>query len=150
VVQLVLLVAPRYRGVDQDLLLTAAIFHDMGKISELSFERSFDYTDPGRLLGHIVLTVEMLDQKIRTIPDFPENVALLLKHLVVSHHGQYEFGSPKLPMTMEALLLNHLDDLDAKLNAVLALLEKEKENPSRWTSYNKLFERFIYKPEENG
>ena len=150
VVQLVLLVAPRYRGVDQDLLLTAAIFHDMGKISELSFERSFDYTDPGRLLGHIVLTIEMLDQKISAIPDFPENVALLLKHLVVSHHGQYEFGSPKLPMTLEALLLNHLDDLDAKLNAVLALLEKEKENPSRWTSYNKLFERFIYKPEENG
>jgi len=150
VVQLVLLISPRYKGVDQDLLLAAAVFHDMGKISELSFERSFDYTDPGRLLGHITLTLEMLDPKIRSIPDFPENLALLLKHLILSHHGQYEFGSPKLPMTLEALLLHHLDDLDAKMNAVLALLEKEKENPSRWTTYYKLLERFIYKPEENG
>jgi 3'-5' exoribonuclease len=148
VVQLVLLVAPRYKGIDQDLLLAGAVFHDLGKISELSFERSFDYTDPGRLLGHIILTVEMVDQKIRTIPDFPENLALLLKHLILSHHGEYEFGSPKLPMTLEALLLHHLDDLDAKVNAVLAWVEKEKENPSRWTSYNKLFERFIYKPDE--
>jgi 3'-5' exoribonuclease len=148
IVQLVLLIGPRYPGIDQDLLLTGAILHDMGKISELSFERTFDYTDPGRLLGHIILTVEMIDEKMRTIPDFPENLSLPLKHLILSHHGEYEFGSPKLPMTLEALLLHHLDDLDAKINAVMAWIEKEKGNPSRWTSYNKLFDRFIYKPED--
>jgi len=144
-VHLVLLIGPRYPGIDQDLLLTGTIFHDMGKISELSFERAFDYTDPGRLLGHIVLTVEMVDEKIRTIPDFPENLSLLLKHLILSHHGEYEFGSPKLPMTLEAVLLHHIDDMDAKMNAVMAWIEKEKDNPSRWTSYYKLFDRFIYK-----
>jgi 3'-5' exoribonuclease len=146
VVQLVLLVGPRYKGIDQDLLLTGAIFHDMGKISELSFERAFDYTDPGRLLGHIILTVEMIDEKIRTIQEFPESLSLLLKHLILSHHGEYEFGSPKLPMTLEALLLHQLDDLDAKVNAFTAWIEKEKEGSSRWTSYHKLFDRFIFKP----
>jgi 3'-5' exoribonuclease len=146
VVQLVLLVGPRYKGIDQDLLLTGAIFHDLGKISELSFERAFDYTDPGRLLGHIILTVEMIDEKIRTIQEFPESLSLLLKHLILSHHGEYEFGSPKLPMTLEALLLHQLDDLDAKVNAFTAWIEKEKEGSSRWTSYHKLFDRFIFKP----
>ena len=149
VVQLVLLIGPRYKGIDQDLLLTGAIFHDLGKIFELSFERAFDYTDPGRLLGHITLTVEMVDEKMRTIPDFPETLSLLLKHVLLSHHGEYEFGSPKLPMTLEALLLHHLDDLDAKVNAFMAWIEKEKDAPSRWTSYHKLFDRFIYKPEED-
>ena len=148
-VQLVLLISPRYPGIDQDLLLTGTIFHDMGKISELSFERTFDYTDRGRLLGHIILTVEMVDEKIRTIPDFPQNLALLLKHLILSHHGEYEFGSPKLPMTLEAVLLHHIDDMDAKVNAVMAWIEKEKSSPSRWTSYYKLLDRFFYKPGSN-
>jgi 3'-5' exoribonuclease len=148
IVHLVLLLGPRYKGIDQDLLLTGAIFHDMGKITELSFERTFDYTDPGRLLGHIILTVEMIDEKIRTIPDFPKDLSLLLKHLILSHHGEYQFGSPKLPMTLEALLLHHIDDLDAKMNAFLSWIEKEKEGPSRWTSYHKLFERFLFKPDD--
>lgn len=150
VAQLVLLIGPRYKGIDQDLLLTGAILHDLGKVSELSFERNFDYTDPGRLLGHITLTVETIDEKLKAIPEFPENLALLLKHIILSHHGEYEFGSPKLPMTLEALLLHHIDDLDAKMNAVMAWIEKEKDAPSRWTTYHKLFERFIYKPEEEG
>ena len=148
VVQLVLLIGPRYKGIDQDLLLTGAILHDLGKVSELSYERAFDYTDPGRLLGHITLTVEMIDQKIEAISDFPENLAILLKHIILSHHGEYEFGSPKRPKTLEALLLHHLDDMDAKMNGFLAWIEKEKDSPSRWTSYHKLFDRFIYKPEE--
>jgi 3'-5' exoribonuclease len=148
VVQLVLLVGPRYRGIDLDLLLTGAVLHDLGKISELSYSRTFDYTDSGRLLGHITLTVGMIDEKIKAIPGFPENLAMLLKHLILSHHGEYEFGSPKRPKTLEALLLHQLDDLDAKMNGFLALIEKERDAPSRWTSYHKLFERFIYKPEE--
>lgn len=149
VAELVLLIGPRYKGIDQDLLLTGAVFHDLGKIFELSFERAFDYTDPGRLLGHITLTVEMVDEKMRTIPDFPETLSVLLKHVLLSHHGEYEFGSPKLPMTLEALLLHQLDDLDAKVNAFMALIEKEKDAPSRWTSYHKLFDRYIFKPEED-
>ena len=150
VAQLVLLIGPRYKGVDQDLLLAGAILHDMGKIRELSYQRTFDYTAPGRLLGHITLTVEMIAEKLKAIPEFPENLAILLKHLILSHHGEYEFGSPKRPKTLEALLLHHLDDLDAKMNGFLAWIEKEKDAPSRWTSYHKLFDRFIYKPEEGG
>jgi 3'-5' exoribonuclease len=150
VAQLVLLIGPRYKGIDQDLLLTGAILHDLGKVSELSFARTFDYTDPGRLLGHITLTAEMIDEKIKGIPDFPGNLAVLLKHIILSHHGEYEFGSPRRPKTLEALLLHHLDDMDAKMNGFMAWIEKEKDTPSRWTSYHKLFDRFIYKPEEEG
>ena len=145
VAQLALLIGPRYRGLDQELLITGAILHDIGKIGELAFDRAFDYTDPGRLLGHITLTVEMIDEKIRAIPDFPDALALFLKHIAISHHGEYNFGSPKRPKTLEALVLHHLDDLDAKVNGFLAWIEKEKDAPSRWTSYNKLFDRFIFK-----
>ena len=148
VVQLVLLIGPRYKGIDLDLLLTGAILHDLGKISELSYDRTFDYTDRGRLLGHIALTAEMIDEKTKALPDFPEHLAMLLKHLILSHHGEYEFGSPKRPKTLEALLLHQLDDLDAKMNGFLAWIEKERDAPSRWTAYHKLFDRFIYKPEE--
>ena len=147
VVQLILLVGPRYKGVNLDLLITSGILHDIGKVAELSFGRAFDYTDPGRLLGHIILTVEMVEQKITAIPEFPATLAMLLKHNLLSHHGEYAFGSPKLPMTLEALLLHHLDDLDAKVNVFLSWIEKEKDDPSRWTSYHKLFDRFILKPE---
>ena len=148
VVQLILLIGPRYKGINQDLLIAGGILHDIGKVSELSFDRSFDYTDPGRLLGHITLTVEMIDDKIRRIPGFPEELSTLLKHIVLSHHGEYAFGSPKLPQTLEALLLHHIDDLDAKLQSFLAWIEKEKDSPSRWTAYHKLFDRYILKPGE--
>ena len=149
VVELILLVGPRYQGMNQDLLIAGAILHDIGKISELSFDRSFDYTDPGRLLGHITLTVEMIDEKIRAIPEFPQDLSLRLKHIILSHHGEYAFGSPKRPKTLEALLLHQLDDLDAKMNGFLAWIEKEKDSPSRWTTYHKLFDRFILKPGES-
>jgi 3'-5' exoribonuclease len=149
VVQLILLVGPRYPGINQDLLIAGAILHDIGKISELSFDRSFEYTDPGRLLGHITLTVEMIDEKIRAIPEFPQDLSLRLKHIILSHHGEYAFGSPKRPKTLEALLLHQLDDLDAKINGFLAWIEKEKDSSSRWTSYHKLFDRFILKPGES-
>lgn len=148
VTQLILLVAPRYPGVNQDLLLTGGILHDIGKIEELFFSQVFDYTDAGRLLGHIVLTGEMVDRKIKAIPDFPEDLALLLKHMLISHHGDFAFGSPKLPMTLEALILHHLDDLDAKVNAFWTWIEKEKDQPARWTSYHKPFARYILKPED--
>lgn len=146
VVQLILLIGPRYKGINQELLITGGILHDIGKTTELSFDRAFDYTDPGRLLGHITLTMEMIDDKIKAIPEFPEDLSMLLKHIVLSHHGEYAFGSPKRPKTLEALLLHYLDDLDAKVNGFLAWIEKEKDAPSRWTSFHKLFDRFIFKP----
>jgi 3'-5' exoribonuclease len=148
VLRLIRLVAPHYKAVDPDLILAGGFLHDIGKVDELAYERAFDYTDRGRLLGHIALTAEMIDKKIQGLPDFPESLAILLKHLVLSHHGEYVFGSPKRPKTLEALLLHHLDDLDAKMNAFTSWIEKEKESPSRWTSYHKLFDRFILKPEE--
>jgi 3'-5' exoribonuclease len=150
VLRLIRLVAPQYNAIDQDLILAGGFLHDIGKVDELAYERSFDYTDMGRLLGHITLTVEMIDQKIQFLPDFPESLALLLKHLIISHHGEYIFGSPKRPKTLEALLLHHLDDLDAKINGFMAWIAKEKDSASRWTSYHKLFDRFILKPDEGG
>jgi 3'-5' exoribonuclease len=148
VLRLIRLVAPQYKAIDLDLILAGGFLHDIGKVDELAYERAFDYTDRGRLLGHITLTVEKIGKKIQSLPDFPETLALLLKHLILSHHGEYVFGSPKRPKTLEALLLHHLDDLDAKINGFMAWIEKEKESPSRWTSYHKLFDRFILKPEE--
>lgn len=147
-IHLALLVGPRYRGINQDLLLTGGILHDIGKTKELSFLRSFDYTDAGRLLGHIILTVEMVDQKIQAVPGFPASLAMELKHLLLSHHGEYDYGSPKRPQTLEALLLHHLDDLDAKMNGFWGWIEKEKDLPSRWTSFHRTFDRFIFKPNE--
>jgi 3'-5' exoribonuclease len=148
VLRLLRLVTPQYKAVDPDLALAGGFLHDLGKVDELAYERAFDYTDRGRLLGHITLTAEMIDRKIQGLPDFPESLAILLKHLILSHHGEYVFGSPKRPKTLEALLLHHLDDLDAKMNAFTTWIEKARESPSRWTSYHKLFDRFILKPEE--
>jgi 3'-5' exoribonuclease len=148
VLRLIRLVAPQYKAIDLDLILAGGFLHDIGKVDELAYERTFDYTDLGRLLGHITLTVEKVAKKIQSLPDFPENLALLLKHLILSHHGEYVFGSPKRPKTLEALLLHHIDDLDAKINGFLAWIDKEKDSASRWTSYHKLFDRFILKPQE--
>jgi 3'-5' exoribonuclease len=148
VLRLIRLVAPQYKAIDLDLVLAGGFLHDIGKVDELAYERTFDYTDLGRLLGHITLTVEKVAKKIQSLPDFPETLALLLKHLILSHHGEYVFGSPKRPKTLEALLLHHLDDLDAKINGFMAWIDKEKDSASRWTSYHKLFDRFILKPQE--
>ncbi len=133
------------KGVNKDLLLTGAILHDIGKIYELSYKRSFDYTDEGRLLGHITIGVELVDRKIREVEGFPQKLEVLLKHMLLSHHGHLEFGSPKRPKTMEAIILYYLDDLDAKVAAVQSLTENDREKDSSWTSYQKIFERYIYK-----
>src|SRR6266481_2874210 len=116
--KLILKVVENYRSVDVDLLLIGGFLHDIGKVYEFSFDRSVEYTDEGQLLGHLVMEVEMVNQKIATIPDFPEELAMLVKHMLVSHHGEYEFGSPKLPQTLEAVILHALDDLDGKIQAI--------------------------------
>jgi len=137
-------VAPLYPNLNTDLLLTGAMLHDIGKIQELAYENSFSYTDPGRLIGHITLGCDIVTDAIKKIPEFPDDLALVVRHLMLSHHGQYEFGSPKRPKIPEALLLCYLDDLDAKMFGFTEQIKKERKPDSKWTSYNKLFDRYLY------
>lgn len=140
-------VAALYPQVNRDLLLCGALLHDVGKVAELSYQRSFDYTDSGKLLGHIIIGVEMVTDGIRQLPDFPQDLAIMIKHLLLSHHGQYEFGSPKRPKFLEAVVLNFIDDLDSKINGILSHIEKEPENQGSWTAYHRLYDRYFYKPD---
>lgn len=131
--------------INRDLLMAGAILHDIGKIYELSYSTGFDYTDEGRLVGHITMGVELVDDKVRGLAGFPAELKVQIKHLLLSHHGTYEFGSPKRPKTLEAVLLSYLDDIDAKVNAFRSIIEAEKDSPGNWTSYQRMFERFVYK-----
>ncbi len=146
VAQVVLRIASHYDGLNMDLLLTAAIFHDLGKVDELSYHRSIDYSDEGRLLGHIILGIERMEEKIKQLPDFPKELSTLLKHFLLSHHGQYNWGSPKRPMTLEAVLLHFLDDMDAKINGIQHFIKKEVPEGSRWSAYHRTFEQYFYVP----
>jgi len=139
-----------YPKVDYDLVLAGVFLHDLGKIHELSYDTTFVYTDEGQLIGHLVMGVEMLSDKIRrteqaTGRPFPQEKAIRLKHLILSHHGSYEFGSPKLPMTPEAIALHHLDNLDAKTNEFLSLIESDPNTGSSWTPYQATMQRKLYK-----
>ncbi len=145
-VQLVLKNVSHYIGLNLDLLLTASILHDLGKVDELSYHRSFDYSDEGRLLGHIILGLERVEDKIRQLPDFPKDLSTLLKHLLLSHHGQYIWGSPKRPMTLEAVMLHYLDDMDAKMNGIQQFIKKQVPDGSRWSAYHRIFEQYFYVP----
>jgi 3'-5' exoribonuclease len=129
-------VCKNYPHVNRDLLLTGAFLHDIGKIHELTYNRSFSYTTKGQLLGHMVIELEMLQAKLALIPDFPDELKTMVEHLIISHHGQYEFGSPKLPMFPEALMLHYLDDLDSKMEAMRAHFEREATLDGPWTGYN--------------
>jgi 3'-5' exoribonuclease len=130
------LAARNYPQINRDLLLTGAFLHDIGKIYELSYSRSFSYTTRGQLLGHMIIELEMLQRKIALVPGFPEEMKVLIEHLIISHHGEYEFGSPKLPMFPEALMLHYLDDLDSKMESMRAHFEREAGSDSEWTAYN--------------
>jgi len=143
----------RYPRLDADLLVTAALLHDAGKTRELTWSRRFDYSDEGRLIGHIVIGAEMVTQRAAAIEGFPPETLLRLRHMLLSHHGQYEWGSPKRPKTLEAVALHHADDLDGKLNAVESFLrgEEERDPESRWTSYHRTLDRYLYRgPGETG
>ena len=128
-------VAAHYPELNLDLLLTAAILHDVGKLEELCYERSIGYTTEGLLLGHIVMELETVTNAIAKIEGFPEPLKIVLQHLLISHHGQYEFGSPKLPMIREALIFHYLDDLDSKLAAVRSALALDSGEPE-WSAYS--------------
>jgi 3'-5' exoribonuclease len=130
------LMCQNYPQINRDLLLTGAFLHDIGKVHELTYNRSFSYTTRGQLLGHMVIELEMLQAKLALVPDFPAELKTLLEHLIISHHGEYEFGSPKLPMFPEALVLHYLDDLDSKMEAMRTHFEREADLESPWTSYN--------------
>ncbi len=139
------LVAPHYVNLDLDLLLTGAILHDIGKVAELTYDRSFGYSSEGQLLGHIVIGLRLVEEKLRQFPDFPPKLRVLVEHMIVSHHGELEFGSPKVPLFPEALLLHHLDNLDSKMECMRALAEKDRHVDGCWTGYSPSLERSILK-----
>ncbi|MDO4575533.1 MAG: HD domain-containing protein [Planctomycetia bacterium] len=143
-------VAGCYDYLDGDLLVFAAFLHDTGKVLELQYDGDFTYTDPGQLLGHMVLGVMLLEKKLAEVEKlseetFPAELALRLKHLVLSHHGEYEFGSPKLPMTPEALALHCIDLMDSKLAAFQQLINEDLNTASPWTTYVPSLQRKIFK-----
>ncbi len=132
-----------YPILNRDLLYTAAICHDIGKVKELSSFPENDYTDDGQLLGHIVIGVEMMSDAIRSIPNFPERLASELKHCIIAHHGELEYGSPKKPALAEALALNFADCTDAKMQTLTEIFKEKNSND--WLGYNRLFESNLRK-----
>ena len=143
-------VAPLYPAINADMLLMGAFVHDLGKIDELGYERTFSYTDEGQLIGHVVMAVSMLEQKVREAEKLsgepiPAETVLRLKHIIVSHHGEYEFGAPKLPMTLEAIAIHCLDNLDAKLFNFQQQIRDDANVESAWTSFNPQLNRKLFK-----
>ena len=136
-----------YKTLNRDLLLTAAMFHDIGKMQELSRFPENDYTDDGQLLGHIMIGTEMISERIRQIPDFPPRLASELKHCILAHHGELEYGSPKKPALLEALALNFADNTDAKMETMSEALAAGGTNKG-WLGYNRLLETNIRKTTE--
>jgi 3'-5' exoribonuclease len=137
--------AAHYPDVDFDLLLAGVILHDVGKIEELSYARGFRYSTVGQLLGHIVIGMRMVEEKLREVPDFPAPLRDLLLHMILSHHGEMEFGSPKVPMFAEAVLLHHLDNLDSKMECVRGMIERDRLVEGVWTGYSSALDRTVLK-----
>ena len=143
-------ILPLYPELDRDLLLAGIFLHDVGKVRELSFGKAFAYTDEGQLVGHLVIGVEMLDEKAAKVSEltgepFPRELLLRLKHMILSHHGTYEFGSPRLPMTPEAIALHHLDNFDAKVHNFTRDIREDRNTTSAWTPYNQSMQRRLFK-----
>lgn len=145
VCQLARMVGPHYKDVDTDLLLAGAVLHDIGKIDELTYDRGFGYSSDGQLLGHIMIGIRMIEEKLQQMPDFPPRLRTLLEHLILSHHGELAFGSPKVPLFPEALLLHHLDNLDSKMECMRSLVEKDRLQEGHWTAFNNSLERAVLK-----
>jgi 3'-5' exoribonuclease len=139
--------AAHYKNIDLDLLLTGAMLHDIGKIDELSYDRSFGYSPEGQLLGHIVIGLRLVGAKIDRIPSFPPNLRTLIEHMIISHHGELEFGSPKVPAFPEALLLHHLDNLDSKMETVRAALNRAPHSDGEFTGWIAPLERILLRRE---
>jgi 3'-5' exoribonuclease len=152
VVELIMLVrdvGKYFPSIDMDLLTAGAFLHDIGKVRELAVKKTIEYTTEGRLLGHISLGYEMISEKIGSVPGFPEELTMLLKHIMLSHHGEYEYGSPKRPKIREAIIINYMDDLSAKINNFDATLRKEQVAEGEWTGFSKMHDRYLYRQPVN-
>ncbi len=136
-------IAGHYNGIDRDLLVSGALLHDIGKTREFSYDMGIDYSDEGRLVNHIVIGLQMIEDKMRTIASFPEEPALLLKHMLISHHGSRELGSPEPPKTIEAVMLNCIDEMDSRVQAIREFMRKEDPGET-WTSFHRLLGRHFY------
>ncbi len=141
-------IAGHYSGIDIDILLAGVVLHDIGKIKEYEYQTSIDYSDEGRLLSHIVIGLQMINEKAGKIKNFPVEELLLLKHMIVSHHGTREFGSPEPPKTIEAVLLNYIDEIDSKVNGIRDFISSEDNNET-WTSYHRILGRYFYMGKKN-
>ncbi len=143
-------ICKKYPNIDKDLLRTAIILHDVAKIKEFQYETVIDYTNWGRLVGHNVMGIQMLDEKIKQFPDFPDELHMLLAHLILSHHGNPEWGSPVQPMTLEAVVLHHLDNLEAKVAGFNQFAEKNLQEGTPWTTKAFMFDnRHLYVPQNS-
>ena len=146
-------IARHYPQLNGDLLVVSAFLHDIGKIREFTSPPNIEYTDEGRLIGHLVSGVEMLNEKLEGIKSFPADLAIRLKHLILSHHGQFDFGSPKEPAFLEAFALNFVDDIDAKISGLGRFMERDRREGA-WTEFHRLFRRYLLKgdivPPEKG
>ena len=139
------LVCQHYPHIDRDMLLTGCVLHDIGKTRELAYQEAFTYTVHGELVGHVTSGVLMVEEKVRGLADFPPELLDELRHVILSHHGEYEFGSPKLPMTREALALHYLDNLDAKMEAITRAMEDKAAGDETWTERLRMFQRHFYR-----
>jgi 3'-5' exoribonuclease len=143
--QLAKFTGAHYADIDMDLLMAGVLLHDIGKITELSYARSLGYSDEGQLLGHIMIGVQMVDEHIRRIPGFPPKLRDLLLHMILSHHGQLDYGSPKVPVFPEAMLLHLIDNMDSKMECVRGLTERDRLVEGNWTGYSGALERGLLK-----
>jgi 3'-5' exoribonuclease len=139
------LAAQHYTFIDGDLLVTGAILHDIGKIYELNYERGFSYSNDGQLLGHIHIGLRIVGDKLRGLAAFPAGLRSLVEHMILSHHGKLEFGSPKMPQFPEALMLHYLDDMDSKVECMRSLVESDRQVEGCFTAYNSALERAVLK-----
>jgi 3'-5' exoribonuclease len=146
-IELAAMIGPRYPELDTEMLMFGAFLHDLGKIDELAADGEIAYTDRGQMIGHIIIGIQMLDEKIRSLTDepFPNELRLHLEHLIASHHGQLEFGSPKIPLTLEAIALHHIDNLDAKLSSFTNIIRTDVSGDEKWTNFQPSIGRKLWK-----
>ncbi|MCZ2846142.1 MAG: CRISPR-associated endonuclease Cas3'' [Candidatus Bathyarchaeota archaeon] len=137
-----------YQEIDRDFLITMALLHDIGKVREYNYEKVIEYTDEGKLLGHIAIGLEMIDRKINDLKNFPRDLALMIKHTVLSHHGHFEYGSPKLPSILTAIALHYADETEAKVSGFVNIKEENKNFEEKWSKWIWWLERPVYLDEE--
>jgi len=137
-----------YKEINRDFLITMAILHDIGKIREYAYDKAIEHTDEGKLLGHIAISLEMIDQKVRSMDNFPKDLELMVKHTLLSHHGHFEFGSPRLPSILAAIALYYADELEAKVSGFINVKEENKDFNEKWSKWVWWLERSIYLDEE--